>query len=158
MAGQGWRDNGVDQNTEAGSSDGDVVAGDERAHSRGCAGEYQVAGLEGDGGGDVGEELGDGEDEVGGGAVLAKLAVDAGFDDEAGGGIDFVADPWADGTERVETLGASPLAVFLLQVAGGDVVGEGVAANDGAQVEAGFEFAGSAADHDGEFAFMIDAR
>ena len=66
--------------------------------------------------------------------MLAQFAVDAGFDGEAGFGVDFVADDWADGAKRVEALGAGPLAIFLLQVAGGYVVGQGVAADDGAPV------------------------
>ena len=108
-------------------------------------------------GGDVGEQLGNGKDEVEGRAVLAKLAIDAGLDGEAGFEVEFVADDGADGAEGVEALGAGPLAVFLLQVAGGDVVGQGVAADGRAPVRLVVEIADAAADDQRQFAFEVDA-
>lgn len=46
------------------------------ADAGGCAGEDEVAGGEGAGGGEVGDEFGNGEDEVVGTAVLPGVAVD----------------------------------------------------------------------------------
>ena len=64
-------------------------------------------------------------------SVLLQLAVETGFDGDAGGEVDLVGDERADGAEGVEALGAGPLAVGFLQVAGGDVVDDGVAADIG---------------------------
>ena len=91
--------------------------------------------------------MGDGEDEVGGGAVLLDGAVEAGGDgDGRVEGVDVGGDYGACGAEGVEALGAAPLAVRLLEVAGGDVVDDGVAANVGADVFVGAESASAAAD------------
>ena len=62
---------------------------------------------------DVDQQVRDGEEEVARGAVLLALAVEAGFDDDAGGGIDFAGDERAAGAEGVEALGARPLAVLF---------------------------------------------
>ena len=67
------------------------------------------------------------------------------------------ADDGPNGAERVKALGAGPLAVFLLQVAGGDVVGQGEAANVGAPVGFAEQVAGAAADDQRQFAFEVDA-
>ncbi len=100
--------------------------------------------------GDVAEELGDGEDEVAGGALLLDGAVEAGGDGDglAAGGVDLVGDDGADGAEGVEALAAGPLAVGLLDVAGGDVVDDDVAADVGADVFVGADVAAAAADDD----------
>ena len=89
--------------------------------------------------------------------MLAQLAVEAGFDGEAGVEVELVADDGADGAKCVEALGAGPLAIFLLQVAGGDVVGERVAAYHFAPFVVGLEVARAAADDQGQFAFIVDA-
>ncbi len=75
----------------------------------------------------------------------------------AAGGIDLVGDDGADGAEGVEAFAAGPLAVGLLDVAGGDVVDDDVAANVGADVFVGAELAAAAADDDAEFALVVDA-
>ncbi len=72
------------------------------------------------------------------------------------GGIHFVGDQRPDRTESVEALGAGPLAIFLLQVSGGYVVGDGVTANIVARVLIGTDFAASIADDDRDLAFEIN--
>ena len=90
--------------------------------------------------------------------MLFNDAVETGGDGYGGfEGVDFVGDDGACGAEGVEALGAAPLAVGLLKVAGGDVVDDGVAADVGADVFVGAEFAATAADDDGEFALVVDA-
>ena len=110
-------------------------------------------------GGDVAEEVGDGEDEVAGGALLLDGAVEAGDDGDGGaaGGVDLVGDDGADGAEGVEAFAAGPLAVGLLDVAGGDVVDADVAANVGADVFVGADLVAAAADDDAELALVVDA-
>jgi hypothetical protein len=145
----------VGENAQAGDADFDAIPCAERADAGGGSGEDEVAGFEGDGGGDVAEQGGDIEDEVVGRAVLAKFAVDAGFDGQAGFRIDFVANDGADRAEGVKALGSSPLTVFLLQVTGGYVVGQGVAADDAAPVGVDGEFGGAFGDDEGQFAFEV---
>jgi len=89
--------------------------------------------------------------------VLAEFTVDTGFHGEPCVEIDFVGDDGADGAECIEALGARPLAIFLLQIARRDVVGEGVAPNVRAPVGIGCEPAGAATDDEGQFAFKIHA-
>src|SRR5580704_5167654 len=110
----------IDQGTQSGRGDRHLIAWSERTDSGRSACEHQVAGFQRDGRRDVAEQLADAKNEIGGRALLAELAVDASLNGEADIGLHFVAHPRTDGTERVEALGACPLAVFLLQVAGGD--------------------------------------
>src|ERR1019366_4045678 len=107
--------------------------------------------------GDVSKQFRDGKDEVEGGAVLAKFAVDAGFDVEAGFGIEFVADQRADGAEGVKALGAGPLAVFLLEVAGSHVVGQRVAADESSPGCIRGEPGSATANDQGQLAFKVHA-
>jgi hypothetical protein len=83
-------------------------------------------------------KMGDGEDEVGGAALLLDDAVEAGGEGYgAVEGVDLVGDYGPGGAEGVEAFAAGPLAVGLLEVAGGDVVDDGVAADVGADVFVG---------------------
>ncbi len=141
----------------------DAVSGLDGAYAGWGSGGDEVAGFEGHGGGYVAEQVGDGEDEVGGGAVLLDDAVEAGGygDGGSGDGVDLVwtlyGDDGADGAEGVEALAAGPLAVALLEVAGGDVVDADVAADEGADVLGGAQVAAAAADDDAELALVVDA-
>ena len=124
-----------------------VVAGLDGAYSGWGSGGDEVAGFESHGGGDVVEQVGDGEDEVGGVALLLDFAVETGGEGDggAGGGVDLVGDDGADGAEGVETFASGPLAVGLLDVSGGDVVDDDVAADVGANIFGGAEIATAAA-------------
>ena len=79
----------------------DAVAGLDGAYSGGSSGGDEVAGLERHGGGDVAEQMGDGEDEVAGAALLLDDAV------EAGGYGDWSAavSPNPQGSISSETMG-----------------------------------------------------
>ena len=101
-----------------------AISGFERPHAGRSAGQHQVAGLEGHGGGDVRQQPWEGKDEVEGRTVLMNLVVDVGREVQAGFNVEFIADKRADGAKGIEALGACPLAVLGLQVAGGDVVGQ----------------------------------
>ena len=72
------------RSAEAVDFDFDAVAGLDGAYAGGGSGGDEVAGFEGHGGGDVAEKVGDGEDEVGGGALLLDGAVEAGGDGDGG--------------------------------------------------------------------------
>src|SRR5271168_2340883 len=137
----------------------DAVAGLDGSYSRRSSGGNQVAGFEGGERGDVAEQRGNGEDEVAGRSLLLDDAVEAGDhgDRSAADGVNFVRDDGADGAEGVEALAARPLAVGLLDVAGGDVVDADVAANVGADVLVGADLAATAGDDDAEFSLVIDA-
>ncbi len=88
------------------------------------AGGDDVAGHEGDGLREEGDDFGDVEDELVGVGVLLGLAVEVEADPEIVrvGDLVFGGDVLADGGEGVAGLAALPLAVELLEVAGGDVV------------------------------------
>ena len=62
--------------------------------------------------------------------MLAGLAINQSFNFYAGVWINFIADDGADRAKGIEALGARPLAIFFLQVAGGDVVDAGVAEDE----------------------------
>ena len=89
--------------------------------------------------------------------MLADFAVKVRFDGKAGVEVELIADDRADGAEGVKALGAGPLIVLFLEVASGDIIGEGEAAYDVAPVGIGLEVACAAADDDGELAFKVDA-
>ena len=92
----------------------------------------EVARVEGDRLGDERDEVRDAEDHVGGGVVLADLAVHAAPDPERLGVRDLVGgdDPRTGRRERVERLAADPLRVAELQIARRDVVAARVAEDD----------------------------
>src|SRR5208282_1816770 len=69
------------------------------------------------------------KDEIGGGAVLFALAVDAGFYGHSLPRVGYVADDRPDRAECIEALATGPLPVFALQVARSHVVEAGVAAD-----------------------------
>ena len=103
-----------------------AVACLQRSHPGGGAGEDQVARLQRHHRRDVRDQHADVEDHVTRGGQLPHLPVDAAGDQRVGG-IEVGVHPGTEWAERVEAFGARPLAVGLLQVAGGDVIPDGVA-------------------------------
>ncbi len=97
----------------------------------GSAGEDQVTRAQRACLGDEVDQLPTAEDQVRGAAVLAQLAVDPGAQSQVTGVGDLVGGghPRTERTERVSALGARPLRLAPLQVAGGDIVGDAVAAD-----------------------------
>src|SRR5689334_19409237 len=132
----------VAQNAEAIDFDFHTITCGHRTDAGRCAGGDQVAGLERHAGGDVDEQVRDEKDEVPRSAILLPLAVQAGFEHEASGGIYLAGDDWAAGAEGIKALGAGPLAIGLLQVARGDVVHDGIAADVGAEIGVRLQRAG----------------
>src|ERR1700721_2071187 len=94
------------------------VPGVDGSYSGGGGGGDEVTGFEGHSGGDVAEQVGNGKDEVAGGALLLDNTVEPRDDGDraAAYGVDLVRDDGADGAEGVEALAAGPLAVGLLDV------------------------------------------
>ena len=132
----GGQGDGIALGAEACDGGFDEVAGFEEfrrvcacADARGCAGGDDVAWEERHEAADVADEEGDWEDEVGGGALLAGVAVDGEGEVEGVGVTGFVRgdEDWAEGSEA------------------GDVV-EGVGFRD---------VSGFGADDDGEFDFPV---
>ncbi len=123
------------------------------------AGGDDVAGLEGHLA-EEGDEGGDVEDHVGEALVLADVAVDAGFDEELIGVRHFVGSDqiWPDGVGGVEVLAEEDAAHGggSLDLAGGDVVVDGVAGDDAEGVLGGDVFA-ALADDDADFDFVVEA-
>ncbi len=148
----------VGEGTETIDADRDGVAGLHGADAGWGSGRDEVAGLEGHEGRDVAEEFRNGKDEVGGRAGLAQLAVEVrGEGDGGGDGVELVGNDGAGGAEGVPALASGPLAVGFLDVAGGDVVDEGVAADVIVGVVGWGEVAAGASDDDRELAFEVDA-
>ena len=81
-------------------------------------------------------------------SLLLQLTVKTCFDCDARAEVDLVGDERANGAEGVKALGARPLAVGLLQVAGGDVIDDGVAADLGRDGLVGADLRGATADDD----------
>src|ERR1700678_2602312 len=150
----------VFQDAEAVYLDLDAIARPDGSYSGGGAGGDEVAGLEGHGGRDVAEQVGNGEDEVAGGPLLLDDAVEPrdNGDRAAAYRVDLIGDDGADGAEGVKPLAAGPRAVGLLDVAAGDGVEADVAADVGADVLVGADLVAAAADNDAELALEVDAR
>ncbi len=79
------------------------------------------------------------------------------LDARPGVNINAVGDDGADRAESVEAFGASPLAVFVLEVARGEVVDAGVAENVGTNVFTIGEPMAATGDHDTQFALVVGA-
>ncbi|EGJ74509.1 putative 2-keto-4-pentenoate hydratase/2-oxohepta-3-ene-1,7-dioic acid hydratase [Streptomyces sp. Tu6071] len=129
--------------------DGDLVADAERADPCRGAREDDVAREQGHGLGDVDDEVLDRAQHVARAPELALLAVHRALEREVGR-VEIRLDPGAERAGAVEALGAGPLLLAALGVAGGDVVGTGVAEDHVLGAFAG-HLAAHAADHDGEF-------
>src|SRR5262249_32135899 len=118
--------NWILQDAQARHGDFDAVAGHHRPHAfRGPRGN-QVSGQQRHGGGNKTEDDFQRKNKVARVALLPDLAVHAGFDLRARPGVHLKADHWPYRTERVESLGSRPLAIFTLQVARRDIVDAGV--------------------------------
>src|SRR5690606_12678189 len=90
----------------------------------GRAGQDDVAGFEGDGLGDVLDQVIDAKDELAGVGFLTSLAVDATGDFQSVGVVDLVRSDKTGATRArtIETLRACPLLLVPLQRARADVV------------------------------------
>ena len=143
----------VGQGPQALDGNGDRQAGRQVAHAGGGARQDQVAGLEGHHRGDEDDQLGDGEDHIAGGSHLAQLFPEV-AGDQGIGGVKLGVDPGTHRAKGIEALAARPGAVGALQVAGGDVIGDGVAEGM-RQGVAGLDPAPALADHQGELGFML---
>src|SRR5262249_46166054 len=86
---------------------------------------------------------------------LADLAVDR-RDQLQVTGVDVGLDPRPQRAERVEPLRPRPLAIPLLQVARGDIVGAGIAEDHAGRL-AGRHLPAQPADDEGELALVVDA-
>ena len=129
-------DDGVDELTEAFDFGGHGFTWAEPALRRAAkanacrrAGTDDIAGHERGDGGDPGDEIGGFEDELPGVRVLKHFAADGEPDVEVVGVGDFVGgdDGGAEGAEGVEALCHGPLGGGELDIAGADVVEDGVA-------------------------------
>src|SRR5690348_12071117 len=143
----------VGQSADAFDGDGDLVADVQGADPSRGAGEDHVAGEQRHGLGDVDDQVLDGVDHLAGAAELALLAVDRALDRQVGG-VEVRLHPGAERAGAVEALGAGPLLLALLHVAGRDVVGAGVAEDDVLHALAR-DLAAHAADDDGELGLVV---
>ena len=146
----------ITQHSDSADGDLDGVFVDEWADARRGAGGDDVAGKERHHARDPADKKRAGIDHQRSAAGLAKVAVNARFDDDVGG-IEFGFDVRADRAEGVEAFGARELDVGFLEVACGDVVGAGVAEDVGERVVVVTEMRAGLADDDGEFAYVLDA-
>jgi hypothetical protein len=103
--------------------------------------------------GDVDDQVLDGADHVARTTQLALRAVDRALDGQVAR-VEVGLHPGAQGAGGVEALGAGPLLLALLGVAGGDVVGAGVAEDDVLDALAR-DLAAHAADDDGELGLVV---
>ncbi len=99
-----------------------------RPHPGRSARQDQIAGFEGHHGRNIDDQLRHAEDHLARRGKLFDFAVHA-AGDEIIGGIQISFNPGADRAKCIKALGARPLAVAALQVARGDIVGDGVAQN-----------------------------
>jgi len=114
----------------------DGIARDDRSDALGSAGCDQVTRFECHDLRDVTNEDVERENKISRVAGLAHLAIDAGFDLDAGPGVNInaVGDQRSNRAEGIETFAANPLRFFFLQIAGGEIIDAGVAKNVGANV------------------------
>jgi hypothetical protein len=127
----------------------------------GRAGEDDRAGEKGLAAAEELDESGNVEDHVVGVPVLHRFAIENRADAERVGIRDFVPchQHGAERAERVEALGLAPLAAaeIALPVAGGDIVGAGVA-EDVVEGVGARDVLAALADDDGELALVVDLR
>src|SRR5579862_1107969 len=90
-------------------------------------------------------------------AILFDLAIHTSLHADACPWVDLVRHNRPDRTESVKAFGAGPLSIFVLEIAGSDVVYAGVAEDVLANVGIGCGLVASLADHHSEFAFIVDA-
>src|SRR6185437_5641218 len=147
-------DYAVGQGADVLNGDGDGVADLERADACGRAGEDHVPGQQRHRLAHVRDQVGHVADHLRGAAGLLELVVDRAGQREVGR-VDLGFDPRAERAEGVEALRPPPLPFGPLQVAGGHVVGAGVAEHYIFHAFAG-NLAAQPADHDREFGLEVD--
>src|SRR5947207_9824391 len=126
----------------------------ERADSRGGPGEQHVAGEQRHHATGIGDQRRHVVQQLRRPGPLADLTVDRG-DQLQVGGVGVGLDPRPQRAERVEPLRPRPLAVPLLQVARGDIVGAGIAEDHAGRL-AGRHVAAQPADDEGELALEVN--
>src|SRR6266850_5081150 len=114
-----------------------------RSHTSGWAGQNQVTWEEGHYAGNVADYNIERKDEIARVAALSQLSVHPGFELHPSSGVEIASQFRAHRTERIETLGAGPLPIFILQVARGNVVGAGVGGDKPSHILALAEVAAS---------------
>jgi len=97
------------------------------------------------------------EDEITRVPLLPHPTIDPRFHADAGPRINFIRYQRTHRAEGVKTLGSSPLAVFVLQVTGGDVVHAGIAKYVIPNVFLRRGLVASLAHDDAQFALIIHA-
>src|SRR6185312_4931654 len=127
----------------------------ERADPRGRSGEQYVAGDQRHHATGVGDQRRHVVQQLRRPGPLPDLAGDRG-DQLQVGGLDGRLDPRPQRAERVESLRPRPLAIPLLQVARGDIVGAGVAEDHVGRL-AGRHLPAQPADDESELALVVDA-
>src|SRR5690242_8527173 len=127
----------------------------ERAGSRGGPGEQHVAGEQRHHATGISDQRRRVVQQLRRPGPLADLAVDRG-DQLQVGGVGVGLDPRPQRAERVEAFCPRPLAVPLLQVARGDIVGAGIAEDHAGRL-ARRHVAAQPADDEGELALEVDA-
>ena len=145
--------NGVRQRAEAFNGDADTNPGREVAHAGGCACQDQIAGHQGHDGGGEDDQLGNGEDQVAGGSHLAQLITHMTGNQRVRGVI-VRLNPGAEGAEGIEAFRPGEEPVRVLQISGGDVVGDGVA-EDMVHCGVGVDPTTLLANHNGNFGLML---
>src|SRR5271165_1000023 len=135
----------------------DCIARLQRAHSRRSSRCDHVAGFQRHDLRDVAHHHIERKDEIGGRAILTEFAVDPGLHSHPSPVNEPGDHHGTDRTKRVEAFGARPLAVFVLQVAGGDVVDTGISENELPHVVAFAKAAAAFADDHTELAFVVHA-
>ena len=148
----------ISQPADARDRNFDDIAGDYRPDPLGRAGGDQVAGFERHDPRNVTDDDIERENKIPGIARLPHVAVHRGLDLAARPRIKAVGDQWTDRTESIEAFGAGPLAVFVLQIAGGEIVDAGVAEDVRVYVIAIVEAVAAPRDYHAQFPFIVGAR
>src|SRR5579862_3421001 len=145
------------QRAHAGHCDLNRISGHYWANSFGRAGRDEVARHQRHGIRDVSDDHVERKDEVTRIALLLDLAVHARFHIHAHPRVEPVSHERPHRAERVEALGAGPLAVFVLQIAGGEVIHRGVAENVRPYIFALGQFVAATCNDHAEFALVVSA-
>jgi hypothetical protein len=153
----GSSDDGIHQRSNPFHGNGDPIARLHGGHSGRGAGKHQVPWKEGHGRGDIAQQVIDGKNKVARVALLAQFPIEPGRDADTRGRVYLIRNQRSNRTESVKTLGAGPLAIFLLQVSSSHVVSDGVTANIVARILIGTYSAASFADDDCNLTFEINA-
>src|SRR6476646_1982558 len=98
-----------------------------------------------------------GKNEISRAALLPHFAINASLHQDSGPRVDFIGNHRANRAEGIKPLGPSPLAVFFLQVTGGDIVDAGIAKYVRTDILIRTDFVAGPCYHDTEFTLVIHA-